>query len=299
MARRHYNLPSLTMLASFEVAARNLSFKTAARELNVTPGAVSHQIKALERDIGARLFFREHRGVRLTQDGTLLFDALEKSFHDISNTLTKIRNRADDETVIIAATTAMSSLWLTPHLGKFWQAHGNIRINQIVSDTVLPFGVQVDLRLKYGTTGEEEQSATELFRDELVPLASPSFVEKHKLQTPDIPTLACLPLIHLNASDATWTTWRNWFDAQGYRGEIVLAHEVNNYMIALQAAQDGAGLVLGWRKLVSPLLADGALVELGKNTIAAPHAFYLYANRDDEMHKNARILRDWLIAQLN
>ncbi|MCX8955411.1 LysR family transcriptional regulator, partial [Ruegeria sp. NA] len=69
MSRRHYNLPPLTTLSAFEAAARHLSFKEAASELSVTPGAVSHQIKALESELGAALFVRKHRGVELTEDG--------------------------------------------------------------------------------------------------------------------------------------------------------------------------------------------------------------------------------------
>jgi DNA-binding transcriptional LysR family regulator len=80
MARRYYNLPPLTTLAAFEAAARHRSFKEAAQELSVTPAAVSHQIKALEADLGAPLFRRRHRAVELTADGEALFQVLAASF---------------------------------------------------------------------------------------------------------------------------------------------------------------------------------------------------------------------------
>ena len=76
MVRRFYDLPSLNTLAAFETAARNLSFKMAASELNVTPGAVSHQIKALESELDVVLFQRKHRGVELTESGIMLLEVL-------------------------------------------------------------------------------------------------------------------------------------------------------------------------------------------------------------------------------
>ena len=84
MARKHYNLPPLTTLTAFEAAARHRSFKLAAMELNVTPGAVSHQIKDLEGDLGVQLFERQHRSVELTTHGVMLFAVLERSFKRLS-----------------------------------------------------------------------------------------------------------------------------------------------------------------------------------------------------------------------
>lgn len=132
MARRYYNLPPLNTLASFECAARNLSIKDAAQELNVTPGAVSHQIKALEGELGTALFERKHRGIGLTENGQRLFASLQRSFSDVSSTLSHVRRTSFDLSVTIAATTAVSSLWLTPRLSRFWKEHGNIPVNQLL-----------------------------------------------------------------------------------------------------------------------------------------------------------------------
>jgi DNA-binding transcriptional LysR family regulator len=87
--------------------------------------------------------------------------------------------------------------------------------------------------------------------------------------------LAALPLIHLDAPDKRWTTWASWFAELGYTGKLRRGIKVNNYMIALQAAQDDAGLVLGWHHLVSPLLQSGALISLNAFSIPAPTSFFL------------------------
>ena len=147
MTRRHYSLPPLTTLSSFEAAARKLSFKDAATELNVTPGAVSHQIKALEGELGVALFDRKHRGVDLTPHGLKLFHSLERSFLDISRVLAQIQRSAEDTSVSVAATTAVSSLWLTPRITRFWKEHGNVAVNQVVSDGAGRHGTTTDLRI--------------------------------------------------------------------------------------------------------------------------------------------------------
>lgn len=85
MRHRPYDLPSLTALNCFEASARKLSFKSAAAELNVTPTAVSHQIRGLETDLGQKLFRRQHRGVELTEAGVYLFHAVQRGFESISD----------------------------------------------------------------------------------------------------------------------------------------------------------------------------------------------------------------------
>ncbi len=294
MARRHYNLPPLTTLSAFEVAARHLSFKAAAKELNVTPGAVSHQIKALENDLGLRLFERIHRGVNLTDQGEKLYGTLQQSFNDISETLSYLRRTASGTSVTIAATTAVSALWLTPRLAGFWKAYGEIPINQLLSDHPPPQGHPVDLRIKYGASRNPRKISQKLFSDQLIPVCSPEYaVEGSDLS---LETLAHLPLIHVDADDKSWTTWESWFRELGYRGNITTGLHVNNYMIALQAAEDGAGIVLGWRHLIRPLLDQGKLVTLGPHILDAPHSFYLIMDTDDRLPRFARTTRDWLLA---
>ena len=108
--------------------------------------------------------------------------------------------------------------------------------------------------------------------------------------------LANQHLIHLLAEDMNWTSWRTWFAMQDYWGEIRHSHSVNNYTIALQIARDGGGVVLGWRRLVQPLLDAGALVALSRWEVVAPQSFYVLG--DDDPAPQTTILRDWLISSV-
>lgn len=295
MARRHYNLPPLTTLATFEVAGRHLSFKDASRELNVTPGAVSHQIKALEAELGITLFVRKHRGVELTSGGAQLFAALEYSFSEISAALARLRKTSDGYSVSVSTTTAVSSLWLTPRLARFWTEFGGIPVNQNVSDNARQM-IDTDLRIQYGSTKDKTKVQAKLFQDELVPLCSPAL--RDKFGTPSLPELAQLPLIHLEADDVTWTTWQTWFRTLGYDGPLATGQKVNNYSIALQSAEEGAGIVMGWQRLVSPMIARGSLVKINEFSMRAPHNFYIVSDPDEYLSPNAAILKKWIIENI-
>lgn len=295
MPKRPYQFPSLKALAAFEAAARHLSFRDAAQEINVTPGAISHQVKALEKELGRPLFLRANRGVALTSQGERLFAALRKGFSDISAVWEELSPDAANRAVTICATTAVSSLWLTRRLVQFWQTYPKIAVNQKVTDD--PSADEgYDLLIAYGEVHHTHAARTELFRDTLVPLCSPAFAQVHT--PPDLAGLAALPLIHLDASDARWTTWRRWFDQLGHAGPISDGPRMNNYISALQAAQEGAGLVLGWQRLVQPLLASGQLVAFTQYQQPSPEAFHLFSKEEPALTPDMRTLRTWLISHL-
>ena len=295
MSRHHYNLPPLTSLTAFECAARHLSFKVAATELGVTPGAVSHQVKALEAELGVRLFDRVHRGVELTDAGRLLADRIASAFLDVADALAEVRPQNHRTGVTVGATTATSSLWLTPAIMQYWRTHPEVKVNQVVSDT-LEFGHTVpELVISYGPYNHPGYTGTPLFRDTLLPVCSKPFAAQHAHAT--LEELAALPLIHLDAPDKRWTTWASWFAELGYTGKLRRGIKVNNYMIALQAAQDDAGLVLGWHHLVSPLLQSGALISLNAFSIPAPTSFFLSQSQQQTTQENLHSLHHWITAQ--
>jgi len=292
LARKHYRLPPLSALATFECAARKLSFKDAARELNVTPGAVSHQIKLLEHELATSLFIRKPRGVTLTADGQALFVTLGDAFRDISKSLNSIRRSDDEPSVTIGATTAVSSLQLTHAIGRFWREHGNILINQNVTDRPFSSHDRPDLYVRYGRDPDPLVVQKPLFRDVLVPVCSPAMAIR--LHGADLPVLAGSRLIHLDAEDQHWTTWKSWFQELGHDGTIARGVIVTNYMIALHIAIDGGGIALGWSRLIEPMLRSGALVRLSPWQLDAPADFFVVSRPDAYLSAAALTLRDWL-----
>lgn len=293
MTRSNVPLPPLSSLQTFESAARHLSFKKAAIELNVTAGAVSHQIKSLEAALGGPLFNRVHRGVELTQEGKILAEVMHRSLDDIRSVLEQLRLADEDRSVTIGATTAVSSLWLTPRLSRFWKQHGAISVDQLVSDTQSDPDPTTDFVVRYGSVSSSNPHHHPLFHDQLVPLCSADFQQKHAAGS--LSDMANLPLIHLDARDADWTTWRTWFDQQGFSKPLAKGLRVNNYTIALQTARDGLGLVLGWESLTEPLIESGELVSFGPWKLDAPGSFYIQTKAGNALSAKAQTVLDWLL----
>ena len=285
-----YNLPSLTDLACFEVAARHRSFKRAAAELNVTPAAVSHRIKALEYELGQPLFTRQFRGVELTEAGALLFVALQRGFEGISDCVARIRNRLVRSGVTIAATSAMSTLWLMPRLASFWRTYPDIAISQVVQDNGTPEGV--DLSIHYGDPTAQEDETSILFRDRILALGTREFARRHDISQASDLTRA--PLVHTHSEARDWTTWQDWFGHANLGAPHGPAFFLNNYLVSLRAAEDHMGAVLGWEGILGEYLARGNLIPLVPDAIESPHPFYLRVH--GRASANARLLADWLAA---
>ncbi|MCV6545827.1 MAG: LysR substrate-binding domain-containing protein [Cohaesibacter sp.] len=289
MPDRPYHMLPMNALISFEAAARHVSFKTAARELNVTPAAVSHQIKALEQDLNRALFERHHRGVSLTETGAYLLIALQRGLEGIHEAMEQLRVQASQSAVTIRATTAVSSLWLTPRLSQFWRRYGHISVSQIVSDTdqYLP---DCDISIHYGDSTQEDGPYHPLFKDTIMALCSPDFAAQHRIES--IEDFAQIPLIHLDAPDSCWIDWSEWLKHLGYCGPLKMAHGVNNYIIALQAAQDGIGAVLGWENLTHDYLKNQRLVQLCPQTLTSAQDFYVKLH--NQSSNKAALVFNWL-----
>ena len=274
MPRRPYDLPSPISLQAFECAARHLSLKTAASELNVTPGAVSRQVKSLEDELGAKLFRRIHRGVELTAQGEDLFAILPSGYDQTAQVLRRIREASHGASVTLGSSTAFGQLWLMPRLGSFGQSHPEITVNYILSDVDRDLvRAGVDLRVVYRVSGAEEPGSIRLYSDTVIPVASPKFAEMHKISKPT--DIEVLPLLRVDGLDVDWLSWEGWFDDAGIPHRRLQGRTFNNYAITLQAAREYQGVALGWRCYVEPMLQSGELVKLADIEVAAPGAFLL------------------------
>ena len=287
--KRPYDLTSMTALTCFEAAARHVSFKAAAQELNVTPAAVSHQIKLLEAELGVALFQRLHRGVGLTEKGAFLLLAVQRGFEGISTAVTQLRDRRDRVDVTIRTTTAVSALWLTPKLSAFWRVHPRITVAQVVTDQPERAGHH-DIGISYGLPAEDGREWHMLFHDRIIAAGTRRFATEHGIH--QLSDLAQAPLIQLHNEDNDWTDWAAWFRELGQDRSRPPSLFVNNYTIALQTAQEHVGAVLGWDGLIGELLTEGRLVRLVPESVRSPVAFYLALS--PRASPGARLFADWL-----
>jgi LysR family glycine cleavage system transcriptional activator len=122
-------LPPLHSVRAFEAAARHLSFQDAADELHVTPSAVSHQVRSLEKFLGVELFRRDHRGVTLTAEGRTYLKKLEDAFDHIALATADVRQGKLSGRFVLGATSAFISRWVLPRLGRFMSSYPGVNLN--------------------------------------------------------------------------------------------------------------------------------------------------------------------------
>ncbi|MEI4472281.1 LysR substrate-binding domain-containing protein [Frigidibacter sp. MR17.24] len=285
--RRH--LPSLGAFATFEVAAKHLSFTLAAKELNVTQGAISQQIRLLEKALGTALFVRGHKALSLTPDGAGLLVAVTAGLDSIGAGVAQLRGETGPQVVTISATDAMAAFWLAPRLAAYRRQTPEVTFTVLASDEddALRNYAEVDIAILCGNerceVGDELHF---LFPEIAQPVCSPGFLAEHG-PFDDPHRLSQMPLLHLHerhwSSEAIgWQPlgWAEWFRARGEAappGPPALAS--NKVGLLIEAAVAGEGVMLGWRHLIEAQMADGRLVPAHPATITAGRGNFLGLRR--------------------
>jgi LysR family transcriptional regulator, glycine cleavage system transcriptional activator len=294
MVYRHYRLPSLTSLAAFEASARHSSIKRAAEELNVTPGAVSRQIKGLEEELGVPLFGRSQAGLLLTADAEALYAVLANAFSRTAETVETIRTGNQSKRVTLACTHAVATHWLMPRMGDFWRRFPDIIVDHLISDDARDFRrSEVDLRVRYGLGAWPDETSTILMDEVIYPVSGPAFAERYadcKLE--DIPLL---PLLHVDWVDAEWTSWDELLHRASIPHGALGGRRFSTFGVALQACQDDQGIAVGWNRLIHDVVAEGKVVPFTSLRIPSPGSYFLSWNANREISAAASILRDWLL----
>jgi DNA-binding transcriptional LysR family regulator len=282
--KRRY-LPSLGSFATFEVAAKHLSFTLAARELNITQGAVSQQIRLLERALETPLFVRRHNALELTRDGAALLAAVSSGLDTISAAVSLLRPDAAPQTVTISATDGMACYWLKPLIDSFHAEFPEVGFVILASDEddTLRNYAEVDLSLLCGNERcEVGETLHFLFNEVAQPVCSPAYLAAHG-PFPDPGSLNRANLLrlherHWTASAIGWHPlgWEEWFRAQGAawaKGPSSLTS--NKVSVLTDAALAGEGVMLGWLHMVLRHLRDGRLVKAHPASVTAGRGNFL------------------------
>ncbi len=297
MSRR---LPPLNALRAFEAAARHVSFARAAEELNVTPGAVSQQIKALETHLGLRLFRRLPRGLALTTIAERYTRRVAEALDLIDAATAETVEPDGARRLAISALPAFAEKWLVPRLGRFRDGHPAIEIALAADEAIVDLGAgAADLALRYGQGGSggvfRGLSAERLFDDEIFPVCSPTLLTgPYPLTGPW--DLAAHTLLH----DVPWSgDWRAWLTAAGIDGiDAGRGPSFTLYSMAVDAAVKGIGVLIGHRVLVAEELADGRLVAPFDLRLPLPKGFYLVSTEAAAARPSVQSFRDWLLEEV-
>jgi LysR family glycine cleavage system transcriptional activator len=291
------HLPALGALRAFEAAARLNSFSKAAEELHVTPSAISHQIHALEADLGVSLFHRRNRQVELTASGKLLVPGLSEAFAGIRTAVHRMRAHNETGALTITASPSFVAKWLVLRLHRFQERFPAVDVRISTSDEIVDLTTgDFDLAIRYGTGRYPGLDVELLMRNEVFPACSPRLLESGPpLRTPD--DLTQHALIHDTAvdRDPLAPTWAMWLKAAGVKAPPTTAGlTFNNGHMALDAAIAGHGIVLAYSTIAAADLAAGRLVRLFSLALPDLFAYYVVTAPGARDRPKVRAFRDWL-----
>ncbi|ANT54871.1 LysR substrate-binding domain-containing protein [Mesorhizobium amorphae] len=294
MVRRYYDLPSLTALAAFEASARHLSFKLAASELNVTPSAVSRQIKALEEDLGVPLFVRDRTLILLTSPGEELYAVLASGFSRASQVVRTIKRGVHPMNVTLACTDGIGLMWIMPRMPNFWHRYPEISVDHLMSSNMRDYKrAEVDLCIRYGLGSWHGEVAELLFPDKIYPVCGPGYLLQHGDATPE--SLPDLPLLHFNWVDQDWTGWDELFRRAGIPHGTLRGPRFSRFFLTIQAALADQGIAIGLHSLVRPLIDEGKLVRITDLEMRAPGDWFVTWSDNKALSPAAEVLRSWLL----
>ncbi len=256
-------LPPLNSLRAFEAAGRLLSFTRAADELNVTPAAVSQQIKQLEEFFGESLFRRITRGLLLTDSGKRLLPGTKDGLDKLSDAVRETRLLSESNILTVSMSPSFGSKWLVPRLESFRQAHPKFDVRVDATDRLVDFEYEsVDVAVRYGSGVYPGLYSEPLLENYLLPVCSPKLVQgPHAIRTPADLKHHTLLHVEWKILSECAPVWDNWLRAAGVEGVTTeRGPRFTSEAMGVQAALEGQGVLLASIASVSNDLEKGNLV---------------------------------------
>lgn len=305
-------LPPLNALRAFESAARQMSLRRAAAELHVTPAAISHQVRALEESLGVSLFRRLPGRVELTPAGEAFIAPLSDAFERLSEAVATVRRVQHAGRVTVAAPPALAAKWLAPRLHRFTAAYQDIDLRisadgsliDIVREDTGDTGSlieEADLAIRSGDGNYPGYVTERLFIAYVTPMCHPRLLQgEHPLKTPD--DLRHHTLLHYVMGSESAATdrpnWSVWLDAAGVKGlHGRRGPTFNQVAMAIEAAADGMGVVLGLPVVAAADLSAGRLVMPFPLSLRVNADYYLVHTEDAVKNSAVAAFRNWLIEE--
>jgi LysR family transcriptional regulator, glycine cleavage system transcriptional activator len=290
------HLPSFKALQAFESTMRHGTLSVAARDLNVTPGAISRQITALEDNLGLKLMTRHHEGITPNKAGEKLARVLGKSFKDISDVMQEIRDGAFRETLTLKVFPTFAIQWLVPRLANFHGLAPEIDLHIRTSLTDARFDMEdIDVAIMIGNGFWPKLRSHRLFSRQFTLVCSPKLLEE---AGPD--PYKALRTSRIIYSELHAEHWHEWLNHAGLHDiDISRGTLFENSSLAYQAARDGAGFALGQINLLQEDLRTGRLTAPFETITTGKREYYVASRQHDADRPNIKKFVDWLVMEAN
>ena len=292
-------LPTLTWLRAFEAAARTSSFTAAASELNLTSGAISYQIRALEAHLGFGLFERLPRGVKLTPMGVAYLPPVRKAFEELADSTVGLFGGLERVQITVHAPVSLAALWLAPKLPAFSRANLSIgvRLSSVIWDNAV-LDEATDLEIRYGAGHWHGYRSERLLNQGISAVCSPALL-RTMLAAGDFPAALLRHAIHIMGYENHWLKIRQVLQLANTASSMDTSAgtTVDTTIAALELAAAGTGVALAHRLFLDAYLATGRLVNALPQEFADDNSYFVITpERPQRIRREVQLFRDWLVA---
>ena len=292
-------IPPLNPLKVFETVARTENLTGAAHELHVTQSAVSRQISVLEAYLGVELLRRQRHGVSLTKAGRAYAEQIVPAFAMIANATEELLKDSSQDALRLLTYTTFAAKWLIPRLPDFHAKHPGIEVRLSTAVPDVDFDRdEVDMAIQFGDGQWPNTQSDRLFTDQTEPVCSPAFLAMHapESQHPESLLRQRLLLSRYRRND-----WSDWLEVNQLSSMSVDSKRMSfgSSILALQAAVDGLGIVIGQTRLLASDFETGRLLRPFAGTrwkpLRSDRAYYLLRPLHQRESNKTWAFREWLL----
>lgn len=285
-------LPSISMLAAFDATARTGSFSAAARELDLTHGAVSRQVAALELKLGVALFDRSAHGESLTACGEQYAREIRAVLTTLQSASSRVSAQPSGNTLNLAIPSTFGTRWLMPRLPGFIGAHRDITVNIVTRLAQADLVAEaIDTAICYDVSELPDTEAIFLLDDELIPVCAPALAPLARNMRDG--ELGDLKLLHVRSRTDAWDDWFALFGRETPEAARSLVFQ--QFSVAAEAAVAGLGVAILPRSLVARELERSELVCLDDRALVSAKGLYLVTPQTRTEYGPVVAFREWLL----
>lgn len=284
------NDPPLRAVRAFEAIARLGSISAAAKELMISPSAVSHQLKTLEAFLQMPLTERQGRNLVLRSEGREYYRSIRSAFNVLRQATEHVREQSASRQVTISLIPLFGMGWFIPRLPAFMRANPQTEINVVYANHRNYLSDASDMSIRFGNGQWAGYQSEKLISGQMVPVCSRAFLRIHgHIDTPE--QLLQMPLLH----DEERSTWQQWFVQQGVKRPPRRSGPMfEDGLLTLAGVQAGLGCALMREPLIAPYLESGELVKIFNAPIDDGRDYYLCVRSDTDMTEDGKLLQNWL-----
>ncbi len=282
--------------AFYEVGLTGSAVEAAAR-LKVTPSAISHQLRALETELGVRLIENRKGKLFLTADGKQFFGQIRDPMATIVRATDLVRSSPARKRVTVTLTPSFAAEWFLHRITDLEKTHGDIEVNMVTTTRVVDLDREgVDLAIRRGAGQWPGTIADPLLAEVIVPVIAPSLLSSLKARNLE----ELLSTARILGNTNVEGEWDRWCQSCGYKSpDLSQRYNLPTYELSIQAARDGLGVALARRPLADSDLETGRLVQpFSQITTAQVETGYYVVRPNEQMSSVVKRFHNWLLTQV-